>query len=115
MEEDLQLGLYVIVVLCFIVIAMAQYKLAYQSEYATGTDPMIGQGSAASMRFAGERETAGFVGSSGAEAPSFWNMGSVEETNAELQKAAAEQQKESFGNKRPGNFTDLESFAGHGY
>lgn len=82
MEDDLHLGLYVVLVLCAIVIAMSLYKLAYSDSYMTGN-----QG-AASLRVMGS-ERSDFMGSGSVEPPVFWNMGSVEDTNTLLQNAAA--------------------------
>lgn len=118
-ESDIKMGLMVILVLCFIVIAMSQYKMAYcGSEY-------FNDAYKASLPFAGERSDR-FIG--GAEPPVFWNMGSVSETNDALQAAASQKEtNEGYTPKpkrehyqaqpnfvKPTTFTDIESFAGTG-
>lgn len=94
-DVDVQMGLYIIVVLCLIVIAMSNYKMAYTDEYMGNL-----AGNASSQKFATELSGAGnethssyFNGNGGNEAPVFWNIGSVEDTNEALQKAS--QQAES--------------------
>lgn len=88
MEDDLKLGLHIIVVLCLIVIAMSSYNLSYGPSFmADGT-------SGANLRFASTTsgsngpQGSGFTGSGQLEAPVFWNMGSVEQVDQELQAAA---------------------------
>lgn len=85
MEDDLHLGLYVIKVLCLIVIAMSLYKLTYSSDSYMANADM----GAASLRTMGT-ERSDFMGSGGVEAPVFWNLGSVQDTNALLQKASTQ-------------------------
>lgn len=114
-DSDLNMGLYIIVVLCLIVIAMSSYKVAYcGSDYFADMEK-------ASLPYAAERSDR-FSG----EPPQFWNLGSVEETNALLQAAA--QQKEGYtpapkkhehyqpkpSFELPTDFTHIESFAGTG-
>jgi hypothetical protein len=91
-DMDVHLGLYIIVVLCLIVIAMSNYRLAYGDEYMSNC--YAGDTNASSMRFATELSGAGnqtkscFAGGSGGnEPPVFWNIGSVEDTNEALQAA----------------------------
>jgi hypothetical protein len=92
MEDDLKLGLHIIVVLCLIVIAMSSYKIAY-GELSFMTDGSSGAG----LRFASSTsgstgpQGSGFIGSGGLEAPVFWNMGSSEQVDKELQAAARDQ------------------------
>jgi len=90
MEDDLNLGLHIIVVLCLIVIAMSAYNFSYSSSFMTdGT-------SGAGLRFASTTsgstgpQGSGFTGSGALEAPVFWNMGSVEQVDRELQAAAVD-------------------------
>ena len=118
MEEDLQLGLCIIKVLCLIVIAMSVHKLAYSAEPMT--DRLVG---ASGMRFAGVNSQVGLSGFSGDgqyESPVFWNQGSVEETNAALQ-AASHAPAEGLSNRDVKNlgkleaFTNIENIAGMGY
>lgn len=88
MEDDLKLGLHIIVVLCLIVIAMSAYNVSYGPSYMTDGS------SGANLRFAATTsgsngpQGSGFIGSGQLEAPVFWNMGSVEATDKELQAAA---------------------------
>jgi hypothetical protein len=147
MEEDMLNGLFVVVIICLIVIAFSSYQVAFGSSYMTNavtgyvSNPGSVQG-AANLRFAGESSqtglhgSSGFVGNGANEAPVFWNMGSVEETNAALQAASAQKEegftpsakKEKSGfvaNASTANvakviksgvdFTNIESFAGKGY
>jgi len=89
MEDDLHLGLYVIKVLCLVVIAMSLYKITYTTDsYMTNADM-----GAASLRTHGT-ERSDFMGSGGVEQPVFWNLGSVQDTNALLQKAASQKETE---------------------
>lgn len=107
MDDDLNLGLYIIVVLCLVVLAMSAYKVAF------GNDSYM------TNRFATSRSD--FMGSGAVEAPVFWNMGSVEETNKLQQEAALQMAKdaaadaaspESFTNRK--DFDKLEGLAGAG-
>lgn len=89
MEDDLKLGLHIIVVLCLIVIAMSSYNMSYGPSYMSDDGT-----SGANLRFAATTsgsngpQGSGFIGSGALEAPVFWNMGSVEATDKELQAAA---------------------------
>lgn len=90
-DMDVHLGLYIIVVLCLIVIAMSNYRLAYGDEYMSNC--LAGDSNAASMRFATELSGSGNTtkscfASGGNEPPVFWNIGSVEDTNDALQAAS---------------------------
>jgi hypothetical protein len=77
MDSDLILGFYVIVVLCLIVTALSLYKIAHSNDSYFANK--------ASLPLLSERSD--FVGSGSMESPVFWNMGSVQETNAALQSA----------------------------
>jgi hypothetical protein len=102
MDDDLHLGLYVIKVLCLVVIAMSLYKVSYGSDsYFSDKE----QG-AASLRMVTQRSD--FMGSGSVEAPVFWNLGSVEDTNTLLQSAAkTAETNESFTAKK---IHDLEAY-----
>lgn len=118
-DSDLNMGLYVIMVLCLIVIAMSSYKVAYCG------DSYFNDIYKASLPFAGERSDR-FVGSGANEGPVFYNMGSVEDTNEAL--IAASKQSEGYTPARkmhehyqgkpafdvPTEFVHIESFAGAG-
>lgn len=79
------LGMYIIVVLCLIVIAMSEYKMAYGM--SSSFDPT-------SLAYVSQRSdvegSSNFVGSGAMEAPAFWNMGSAQATAAALAQAAAQ-------------------------
>ena len=117
-DSDIQMGLHVIIVLCLIVIAMSSYKSAYCST------SYFNDAEKAALPFAAERSDR-FIGSG--EAPAFFNLGSVEQTNELLQAAAREKVTETYTPKphmehysaqpsfvKPVDFTDIESFAGTG-
>jgi hypothetical protein len=112
MENDLHLGLFVIKVLCLIVIAMSAYKVAYCSD-SYFTDPTMSKASLAHLA-----ERSDFMGSGQVEAPVFWNLGSVEETNELLQKAATQvESTEGFKSrdvKKMKDFQSIEQFVGAG-
>lgn len=146
MEEDMLNGLFVVVIICLIVMAVSSYQVAFGSSYMSNavtayvSNPSSVKG-AANLRFAGEssqtglRGSSGFIGSASNEAPVFWNLGSVEETNAALQAASSQaegftpglpKQKSGFvANAQTANIADviksgvdfhnIESFAGKGY
>lgn len=83
--DDVMFGLQVIAVLCLVVIAMSQYRMAY-SDYSYMNDlqyinsgPTVRHQSLRSDRFTGDGQH---------ERPLYWNIGSVEENNAELQAAS---------------------------
>lgn len=109
MDDDIQLGLYIIKVLCLIVIAMSVYKLSTSNDsYFTSAK--------ADLPHLTERSD--FTGNGSLETPVFWNMGSVQETNDLLQAAATMQEtNESFQGKNVKSmkdFSSLENFAGTG-
>ncbi|MGL5934390.1 MAG: hypothetical protein ACRCZI_02085 [Cetobacterium sp.] len=115
-DSELNMGLYIIVVLCLIVIAMSSYKVAYCG------DSYFSDIYKASLPYAGERSDR-FSGAN--EQPSFFNFGSVEETNAALQEAAKQSEGYTPAPKKehyqarpnfevPTDFTHIESFAGTG-
>ena len=121
MEDDLHIGLYIVVVLCLVVIAASAHKVAFTSS------SYFGEADKAALAHRSER-TDRFNGG-GYEPPVFWNMGSVKETNEALQAASQEEKEnaaaavaavvkaatsESFAGKSPKSFTDIESFAGKG-
>jgi hypothetical protein len=92
MDDEYHQGFYIAVVLCLIVIAMSAYKVAYTTENFDGT---AGANLRMQSTLSGLGQTKGvpvqyFTGSGAMEAPVFWNMGSVEKTNALLQAAAAD-------------------------
>lgn len=113
-DSELNMGLYIIVVLCLIVIAMSSYKVAYCG------DSYFSDMYKASLPYAGERSDRF------SEPPVFYNFGSVEETNAALQEASkasegytpAPKKTEHYQAKPnfelPTDFTHIESFAGTG-
>ncbi len=93
MDSDFALGYCIIKIVCLIVIAMSVHKIAYSREYMN--DGLVGEqsvsvpgsyGTANGVRFYGETQQSMF---SNAEPPVFWNMGSIEDSNAALQAAAA--------------------------
>ena len=95
MDEDLKLGMYIIVVLCLIVIAMSQYNMAYGAMSFMQGEPLgkalQAANSGPDLRFASRLSTPGqseFIGTGSTEPPVFWNMGSVEDTDAALQSAS---------------------------
>jgi hypothetical protein len=100
MEDDLKLGLHIIVVLCLIVIAMSAYNVSYGPSYMTDDGS-----SGANLRFAATTsgsngpQGSGFMGSGQLEAPVFWNMGSVEQTDQELQAAARDKRSADASSK----------------
>lgn len=98
MDSDLEFGMCVVKLLCAIVIAMSLYKMAsIQSyNYSYMTD---GLGHGHNVRF--ETEKSHFIGDGQIGAPNFWNMGSVEETNAALQ-AASSDGTENFSDRKLG-------------
>lgn len=111
MDDDLHLGLYIIKVLCLIVIAMSAYKLSY------GSESYFADVGKADLPHISERSD--FMGSGAVEAPVFWNIGSVQETNDLLQAAslAKEPSSEGFQGKsikKMKDFSSLENFAGAG-
>ena len=91
MEDDLKLGLHIIVVLCLIVIAMSSYNFSYGPSYMTDGTSGAGLRFASATSGSNGPQGSGFVGSGQMEAPVFWNMGSVEESDKELQAAARDQ------------------------
>lgn len=110
-DSELNMGLYIIVVLCLIVIAMSSYKVAYCG------DSYFADAQKSSLPYAAERSDRF------SEPPVFYNFGSVEETNAALQAASREgytpaPKKEHYKAKPsfdvPTDFTHIESFAGTG-
>lgn len=111
--DDQFLGPYVniIVVILLAIIAVCSYKMAFKKE---GMDPSpLGLGGGSAMNRLGSVPSGStgpqdrlptpngvpsfFVGSGAQESPVFWNMGSVEETNAAL--LAASKQQEGMENK----------------
>ncbi len=109
MDNDFALGYCVIKIVCLIVIAMSVHKIAYSREYMN--DGLVGNqqvsvpgsfGTANGVRFYGETQQSMF---NNAEPPVFWNMGSVEDSNAALQAAASMgQDKETYGTGESSKF-----------
>ncbi len=90
MDDDLSLGLIVIVVLCFIVIAMSVHKMAFASEYFSVSDKN-------DVRYKTELQQSMF---DNAEPPVFYNFGSAADINNSLQAAAKKApDSSSFGNR----------------
>jgi hypothetical protein len=97
-ESNIHVALCVIIVICFIVIAMSSYKSAFGSSYMSNSDYISDPSSAigkANIRFAGESSqqglapSSGFIGSGINEPPVFYNTGSFEDVNKALQKAVS--------------------------
>jgi hypothetical protein len=111
MEEDLQLGLCIIKVLCLIVIAMSLHRMAYPPEYFVGEQ----MGKASLPHFAERTDfgTSHFIGDGQNDKPVFWNLGDVESTNAALQ-AARSTNEEGFTSNDIKGLSSLESLAGRG-
>lgn len=100
MDEELQLALCVIKVLCLIVIAMSVYKMANPPlySYMSGSNLPLGANTGgASMRFntsiEGGLGTSGFVGDGAYETPVFWNNGDYDMISKEQSSASRD-----FGN-----------------
>lgn len=106
MENEL-LGIYIVIVLCLIVIAMSEVKMAYYST-TSHYDPGSLRYTSAPSASTGPQY---FVGSGAAEAPSFWNMGSAQATAAALATAAAQNAADAAAN---GGKLE-ESFRGNSY
>ncbi len=88
-DAELMTGLQVIAVLCLLVIAMSQYRMAY-SEYSY-MDDLQYVNSGPSVRHQSLRSDK-FTGDGQHERPVYWNLGSVDETNAELVSASRDTQ-----------------------
>ncbi len=104
MDDDIFMGIYVIVVILLIVITFSIYKMACSSGDSSymrsGNHFGTGYGAASSIGLsAAERsdnafgnvsqdKASYFMGNGALEQPSFWNMGSVDEVNKYLNNAA---------------------------